>query len=268
MDTIYAIGDVMRISIVMTYHNRMRQLYATLRSLVCSKFKDFEIIIVDDASPIPPTLIVAQFFMLDIHVITIKAEAKWWINPCIPYNIGFKEACGDIIVIQNPECFHFGGDLLHYVNTHLKQNEYVSFPCYSTTKEQYIKTFIPTPTWSDDVLMENVSEGIVPLRRDQWYNHPSIHPKGYHFCSAIHQKDLINIGGGFNEDFANGYCFDDNEFITRIKNSYMKISMPPTSYGFVIHQWHPKNLLYCGGCPEWHKNLNKFNKLKILKGWK
>lgn len=259
----------MRISIVMTYHDRPRQLYATLRSLILSKCRDFEVIIVDDASDNGGAeMICLQFPTLDITLITIKPEEKWWINPCIPYNVGLGEVQGDIIVIQNPECFHFGGDILSYVNTYLKQGEYLSFPCYSTTQEQYEKTFLRTTTLSDHELMPVISDGILPLRRDQWYNHPVIHPKGYHFCSAIHHQDLLNIGGGFNSDFADGYCFDDDEFIQRIKNSYMKVSMPPTSYGFVIHQWHPKNPLYRGACPEWHKNLNRLNKIRALKGWK
>jgi len=266
MDTIFAFGEYMslRISIVMTYHNRPRQLYATLRSLLFSKFKDFEVIIVDDASPIPP-YIGCQFPTLDIRIVTIKPEVKWWINPCIPYNIGFKEACGDIIVIQNPECFHFGGDILEYTNTYLKEGDYLSFPCYSITQEQYKKIFLQTTTMSDYELMPIVSKGILPLRQDQWYNHPAIHPKGYHFCSAIHQKDLLNIGGGFDERFANGYCFDDNWLIWKIGQCGLKVSMPPTSYGFVIHQWHEKNPLYSGCCPEWHKNLDLFNKIKSEK---
>ena len=75
-----------------------------------------------------------------------------------------------------------------------------------------------------------------------WYNHPIIKPSAYHFCSAIYKKKL-EIIGGFDEKFANGYCFDDNEFLLSIKYVLKLdiINISPEK-GFVIHQYHNRDI--------------------------
>ena len=111
----------MSISIVMSYHDRRKQLLKTLDSI--HYFGDPEIIIVDDASDeriedIP-----------GITVIRIEPGQKTWINPCIPFNIGFARAKGDMIIIQNPECIHIG-DILKYTEN-LKEGIIFSHGAYS-----------------------------------------------------------------------------------------------------------------------------------------
>ena len=46
--------------------------------------------------------------------------------------------------------------------------------------------------------------------RFAWYNHPIARPVHYHFCAAI-MNDNLKLLGGFNEEFAKGHSFDDNE---------------------------------------------------------
>lgn len=58
-------------------------------------------------------------------------EKKDRINPCIPYNIGFELCKGDIIIIQNAECFHVG-NILQYLIDNLNENDYITFSCFST----------------------------------------------------------------------------------------------------------------------------------------
>ena len=68
-----------------------------------------------------------------------------------------------------------------------------------------------------------------------WYNHSQFRQAEYHFLSCMTRKDLYDLGG-FDEAFANGLGFDDNEFITRIKRKKMDriiIDSP-----FCIHQYH------------------------------
>jgi hypothetical protein len=116
------------ISVVMAYFQRQELLNKTLESLDKSKVKDYELIIVDDASAIPLVCKRAK-------VIRIEPKDKWYHNPCIPYNMGFKEAKGDIVVIQNPECYHVG-DVLSYVEQNLKGDTYLSFACYAINKKE------------------------------------------------------------------------------------------------------------------------------------
>jgi hypothetical protein len=49
--------------------------------------------------------------------------------------------------------------------------------------------------------------------------------------------------GGFNEEFAKGHSFDDNEILLSIKqNLNLNIkTIDPNDGGFVIHQWHPRD---------------------------
>ena len=96
------------ISIVSAYYNRKDLLINTLESLKNSEVKDYEYIVVDDVSSDEHRIEDLQELYPNLKVIRINKEDKWWVNPCIPYNIGFKQIKGDIVIIQNPECKHMG----------------------------------------------------------------------------------------------------------------------------------------------------------------
>ena len=183
------------ISIVMAYFNRKAQLEKTLVSIRDSEVKDYEIVIVDDASDEP---LVCE----EARVIRIEKEDKWWINPCIPFNIGFKEAKGDIVIIQNPECEH-KGDILKYVTENISDGRYISFACYAEKK--------------------NI-----------WFNHSKYRPVGYHFCSAI-TIDELQLIGGFDERYALGVSYDDDDFIRKVRRN-MEVWLIDNPY--VLHQYH------------------------------
>lgn len=214
------------ISIVMAYYNRKQLLLNTLNTIMVND--DVEIIIVDDCSTDGQDITYLESD--NIHVITLKN--KTWKNPCIAYNTGFKHAKGDIILIQNAECLHMG-DILGYVRKHLKNNLYINFSAYSINEEQ----------------TKRISEGdapksvIQPLLDQEalwgetgWYNHVKHNCKFLHFCSAITKKDLYDLGG-FDERYANGYGFEDNDFIYRIRNrKRMRIRIVESF--FVVHQHH------------------------------
>ena len=82
------------ISIITGYYNRKNLFYQTLKSLTKSKFKDFEVIAVDDASSPEHRIedFIDEFSFL--NVIRINENQKWYINPCVAFNIGLKEAQG------------------------------------------------------------------------------------------------------------------------------------------------------------------------------
>ena len=118
------------ISIVMAYYNRQAQLGYTLKTISQSSCKDVEVIIVDDfsAEDEQPEPICAQYPELDIKIIHMRdqVDKKYYCNPCIPYNTGFKATTGDKIIIQNPECCHMG-DVLAYTAEHLTDDVYLTF---------------------------------------------------------------------------------------------------------------------------------------------
>jgi len=223
------------ISIVTSYHNRKELLITTLKSIRNSKVSDIEFIVVDDCSSEEHRVedLVSEFPFL--RVIRLEQKDKWYVNPCVVFNIGFKEARGDIIMLQNPECLHVG-DVL-YRASQIKKDEYISFGCYSIN-QQKTNTISLLPKITDGNLLGVIEPSPRPVGADGdngWYNHSVYRPLGYHFCSAIHKSNLDMLGG-FDERYAGGIAYDDNEILVRIKRMGLKVNIinPP----FVVHQWH------------------------------
>jgi glycosyltransferase involved in cell wall biosynthesis len=186
--------------------------------------EDYEIIIVDDGSDES----IFDLCMTDkrINVVEISKERKWWKNPCIPFNMGFNYIKGDKVIIQNAECVHFN-DIMLYVEKNLKKDIYLSFACLSLDKENS-SNFLDGKYISP--VIENLKTG-----GNCWYNHSTIRPTGYHFCCAMMIEDLKRIGG-FNENFAEGFSFDDDEFIYRIRRDIKNFKIVDNP--FVCHLWH------------------------------
>jgi glycosyltransferase involved in cell wall biosynthesis len=212
----------MRVSIVMAYYNRQQLLDKTMESIAASAIKDYELIIIDDGSNIPVVCDRAN------KILRIEPKKKWWHNPCIPFNVGFKEATGDIIIIQNPECYHVG-DILTCAINNVKLNTYLSFGCYALNSFQTELFRVDT----NSIFIEN--RKYRHPENNGWYNHPIHRPCGYHFCSAIMKEDLDKLGG-FDEKYANGISFDDDDFIRRIKRMGMFVNI--TEFPYVLHQYH------------------------------
>ncbi len=212
----------------MAYYNRKKLLINTLKSI--EKFNhdknNLEIIIVDDASLEEERLeSIQNNFKLNLKIIRIDPKNKKHLNSCIPFNIGFKEATGDIIIIQNPECYHFS-DIVSFSKL-LEENNYTAFSCYSLTKENnkllesggQINLFPRAASFDGD---------------DGFYCHQIYRPKPYHFCSSIYKKDLDELGG-FDERYAFGVGYDDDEFLHRIYLKKLKVNI---SNELVFHQNH------------------------------
>jgi GT2 family glycosyltransferase len=214
----------------MSYYNRKKLLLNTLNSFktLYNKRQDLEVIIVDDASdPKEQVDEIVKNFSFAIEIVKVVPNTKTWINPCIPNNIGFARASGDVIIIQNPENIH-RGDIIKSVLTCIKENTYLNYACYSIDRKitNQINEKFPIPV-NQEIAHKNGTNG--------WYNHSKIKPMGYHFCSAITKQDLYALGG-FDERFANGLAYDDNEFLCRIKKKGMTIKYIDNP--FVIHQFH------------------------------
>ncbi len=225
------------ISIVTAYYNRKALFERTLQS-IDRQIKEFglsvEVIAVDDGSKEEERLedLVVKYPFLKI--IYLNPKDKWYKNSCIPFNIGFQEAKGDKIIIQNPECYHLG-NVLEYTEKNLKDNLYLSFGCFSLGKEE---------TNNLDLLVNNNAIFNVILENNHrikmdglngWYNHSTHRSLAYHFCSAISRKDLLDLGG-FDERYALGVGDDDIELVHRIKLKGMYIKFIDNTV--VLHQNH------------------------------
>jgi len=223
-----------KISIVSAYYNRKEQLINTLKSINKSSFKNIEYIIVDDCSDDEHRIEDLKNTYDFIKVIRLEPENRWYINPCVPFNIGFKEITGDIVLIQNPECLHLG-DILNFTHNNFQENEYLSFSCFSIDQET--TTSIINNTKNESELIELVNNSNYQSNYDGglgWYNHPIYRPVGYHFASVISHENLKKLNG-FDERYAHGIGYDDNEFLLRVKEicNFKFVSEP-----LVVHQYH------------------------------
>ncbi len=214
----------------MSYYNRLLQLEHTLKTFEKSSSKNFEVVVVDDFSNEENSLenLPSKFPSMKIKVIDMRklVKQKTYCNPCVPYNMGFRNAIGDKIIIQNPECCHVG-DLISFVEQNLVDSEYLSFHCWASSRPD-LKLL-----HSGQNINIGKEEG-----KAKWYNHQLHRPVAYHFTSAITKKDLSELNG-FDESFSMGFNYDDNEFVERIKNKNMNIRFIDSP--MVIHQYHGKS---------------------------
>lgn len=227
-----------KISIVMAYHNRRVQLLKTLESI--RHYGNPEIIIVDDAST-------ERIDDLDIKVIRIEPEDKWWVNGgSIQFNIGFSYVTKDIIIIQNPECIHIG-NILKYAKG-LKCNQLFSFAAYS------LDVHLKYDKYNFRILKKYIMSQPQQCQvgHHGWYNHSVYRPEALHFCNAICREDLERIGG-FDERYGNGICFDDNDLVHRIRRAGINIQIIDDP--FVIHQKHERT----DYANKWDKRMHNFN---------
>lgn len=245
-----------KISIVMAYYNRKTLLKFTLDTIKNSKYTNFEIIIVDDVSSQEHKLddLIPEYACFDIKLIKLDHKTKSYKNPCIPFNIGFKYATGDIIILQNPECCHIG-DVLTYIATNLKEKQYYSMTCAAMRDEgcnQKLHSLMAESNSNSSGIEDNfytlTLKYVLDLATEMnnlsiWYNHEKYRPYAYHFLAAIPRDVLIEING-FDDRYALGTCFDDLEFLTRIKLANIEVIIPPISENnpFCIHQWHPTRI--------------------------
>lgn len=226
----------------MAYYNRRKLLYNTLKSIENSKFSDnVEVIVVDDASNDNNRIEdLVNEIKLDLKIIRVEQKDKWWMNPCVPYNIGFKHAKNDIIIIQNPECLHFG-EIIEYTLNNIKENTYLNFATYSVDEfntNQINKINFNNPNFRNQIgkiLFPLVNRTVYIDGETAWYNHSIYRPHMLHFCSAICKKDLEELGG-FDERYAQGIAYDDNDLLLRIQRKGMNIKIIDSP--FVIHQFH------------------------------
>lgn len=226
------------ISIVTAYHNRKKLFINTLKTI--DKFKgnnEIEVIAVDDCSSEEHRIEDLEKTFSFLKVIRIEKENKWYVNPCAVFNMGFKKAKGDVIILQNPECIHIG-DVIEKASK-INENEYLSFGCYSIdeNKTSLVTNYLEKE-FELDTILNIIEPNYRPVSHDGdngWYNHSFLRPVGYHFCSAITKKNLDDLGG-FDERFAHGIAFDDNELLLRIQKKGLKLKI--VNNPFVAHQWH------------------------------
>jgi hypothetical protein len=122
-----------KISIIMVHYNKKNQIILTLNQfndLYLNKY-NFEVIIVDNKSNNMNNISdITTKYKFNIKL--IKINDKELINTSTLYNIGLKNADGDIIILQNPEIFHCDDIIKTSIELLNDNNNYYTFPVFSS----------------------------------------------------------------------------------------------------------------------------------------
>jgi len=231
------------ISIVMTSNNRSKQTYFTITMIGNSLCKNILVIVVDDSTHDP--IKVDELKKIGVHIILITVKNKFWINPCINYNLGFKFVKGNKVVIQNAEVCHIA-DVLKHVETYLTDDMYMVFDVLSLATDR----LHPSESFKFNDKIQQESKLDYDYIREivkmpcYWYQHHSILNRRYHFLVAMSSTTLNKIGG-FDLDYAIGTSWDDDDFIFKIFdiNKMMLRNVPSESHRVLgFHQHHNRTL--------------------------
>ena len=204
------------LSIIMTSHNRSKQVYFTLQTIQNSKNKNVQVILIDDSTTDKVDTSVLKNFDIWITLISIKNENKIWVNPCVNYNIGFSFIEGEKVIIQNSEVCHVG-DVCEFIKDNLSDNKYLVFDVRAVAdfdgNERVYNSY-----YDDDTLFFALNKLSIYRTNtpNGWYQHSFYCPKNYHFLTAIMKKDL-EIVGGFSLDYSFAGSYDDDDLIMKIK---------------------------------------------------
>tara|TARA_Y100000991_G_C21973257_1_gene350714 strand:+ start:488 stop:2545 length:2058 start_codon:yes stop_codon:yes gene_type:complete len=269
-----------KVSIVMTYLNRLTQIEHTLNTIEESKYPKnlIEVICFDDGSDIEPLIIDTSIYSFNIKIIHSNYDKdKEIINPTYSYNQAFKYITGEYIIIQNSECMHIG-DIISYASQNLKKNNklVISFPCWATPNEETSQEIFDNRFDRDK--LKNIIESKWNLLVDYppelkgWYNERFLRPDCLHFCNSFHIDTFKNLIGLFNTKLERILGFDDNEFAERMLfRKGLEIDIPEHDFKFfTVHQYHGKynkprpNDLFLKSYNQYRK-INNISKNDFLK---
>jgi UDP-N-acetylglucosamine 2-epimerase (non-hydrolysing) len=207
------------ITIIMTSHNRSKQVYFTLKTISDSNFKNIQVVIVDDSDKDKVSVNKLQEYPFYIDFIEIDRNKKFWLNPCINYNIGFKHIKGVKIIIQNSEVCHIG-DVLSYVNLNITDENYYVFDVKNSPSFEYNEHIYNLPILDHNIFYDN-NPLLETSNYLKWYQHSTTRNHMLHFLTSMTYKtfELINE---FSYDYSFGNDYDDNDLLLKIKSNNIK----------------------------------------------
>ena len=222
----------MDLSIIVTSFQRAHLLRWQLHSFLKQQGDfTFEIIVLNDGLEDNTQTICKQFSdKLPIRYIYTghrNANGMKWRIPGFAINIGLKQAVGDSVIITCAEMFLLEDTILQEYVKILKSNDkaIVSTDGKDDRQGFFLKMINQHGGESLDYALYEMDKkmGMHPLCTD------------YPFFLVINRQACLNIGG-FDEDFL-GYCWDDLDFVTRLKNSGChSVKLPHR----VVHLYHPR----------------------------
>lgn len=243
----YRVSPNIKYSFIMPYYQRSQQLRSTLMSFLkyYKNRTDYEVIIVNDVKNAADSkeetklLEVVDEFQQQIPiVITEYGTMEAW-NPAPAFSVGVDAAAGNYLILTNPECVH-RADILAGLDQEFARfpGAYVVCGCFSIEQEKI-----------------NPDEAIPD---GYWYQHSQHRNIEVHFCSAL-LKDIYFQVGGFDQCYAAGMGFDDDDFRNRLKKA--KVPFIHRDDLLTVHLMHRNNM------PHNYLELHAINKSYYLSVW-
>jgi hypothetical protein len=233
-------GDISPIlTIVMTTTpKRKQQTLFTLKTIKRSTIsKQLQVVVVEDSTT-GKYIEKEKLEDFGLFIDHVKIKNKFWVNPCVNYNIGFKSALSERIIIQNGEVCHVG-DICLKASKDTAPGKYLVFDVIALQREQSNTALHLRDIGPFCKLKSNFNP-----RTTKWYQHHKHRNANLHFLTSISSQDLKEIGGGFDLDYSMATCFDDPAFINQLKSIKIQfVNVPESNYSLMgIHQWHgPEN---------------------------
>ena len=226
--------DENTITIVMTSSNRSKQTYYTLDTIQRSAYKNIQVILVDDSTDDPLRIDKLDTYPFSIDFLVIHRDKKFWHNPCVNYNIGFKFIKGGNIILQNAEVCHVG-DVLSYIQPLFCDDHYFVFDVAACVNYGANDAIYGSDTTSTDFYKQS-------HLFDVWYQSESANRK-LHFLTALSRSTFQKVGG-FSYDYTFGCSYDDDDFLLRIvsnQDNRIVCCHHTTSQCGGIHLFHVRN---------------------------
>lgn len=204
------------VSIVMCAYKRSALLRKTLESIHAQSYKDFEVLCVEDGDDGGWTRGVCEEFGARYFQRKGRPDCPYS-NPSIPWNIGIRNATGNVLILQNPECLHVTPDTIErLVAPHRETDRAVVFASVMALN------YDGTP--------------------QQWYCHPIHSARPFFFCGSM-RREVAHALRGFDEDFQ-FYGFDDDDMAFRLQAYGCRFDFRPETEILVHHMAHEKAHCY------------------------
>jgi GT2 family glycosyltransferase len=220
---------MIKYSFIMPYFQRAAQFYNTLASLKhhYATRNDWDITVIEDSKNSDDLHSVVQLFNDDIPIKVVRTGRDDLYNPSPAFNVGVDQAEGEYIILTNPEGMHMNDVLAVFDEALADQPDaYVIAACESGRNCKGVFDPERPKAFAYDHHM--------------WYQHGQHNNRCYHFCTAIRRETYLRIGG-FDERYADGYCFDDDAFRDRVK--WAGIPFVVRDDALTLHQEHDKGSL-------------------------
>lgn len=209
----------MRLSVIIPVHNGAAMLQRCLEALLQSEFRDFECIIVDDASTDDPATVARG---CPATVITLERRG----GPARARNHGAARARGEILVFLDADvCVH--ADTLERLDKHLQRDNRTAavFGSYDDTPADphFVSQY-------KNLLHHYVHHR---SRRDAW--------TFWAGCGAIRREVFLQMGG-FDESYTRP-CVEDIELGLRLRAHGQRIDLDPAIQVTHLKRWRLSSLI-------------------------